>query len=190
MIARAGLGASTAALLAAAKVIAPNAPTQTLMRACLAVEGATDPLGFDAFDQLIWASRTAEIIARCAPPPRFQVVGALWGEGQITDPQDTRFADISDLIADWQDATQMQDRDACAKIATRSATLCSEFRGPSDDPSLQIAQDINALGVIRAHTGSARGFLFEPGNAPSSALPLLQEAGYSNALTFETGGET
>lgn len=187
----AGLGASTASLLAIARVAAKSdASLAFLSQAILSVEGASDPIMYPDFDQLLWASREAKILDKYASPPPFEVLGALWGNPQRTDPSDRNFPDISDLIPIWRDATQAQDHDRVASLSTESFKRTSDLRGSGSDPSTTIAKDLGALGVIRAHTGSARGFLFKPGGAPQSGLNLLAEAGYSDAGTFKTGAHS
>ena len=185
----AGLGASTASLLAAARTIADfGVQTDALAKSIVAVEGASDPLMYDAFDRLLWASRKAEILDRFAAPPLFTVLGGMWGARQKTNPNDQNFADISDLLKAWQTATSAKDHAKTAEIATESFRRTSELRHGGDDPTLGIARDVKALGVIRAHTGSARGFLFKSDAAAQSGLNLLAEAGYSGVTTFQTGG--
>lgn len=184
----AGLGASTASLLAAAlSVVSPTTATSTLAKAINQVEGASDPLMYAEFDRLLWASRTADILDRFAPPPRFTVLGGTWGEPQRTDPADENFPDISDLLAEWRTATNAKSQAQVAEISTESFGRTTKLRGDDSDPTLSIARDLKALGVIRAHTGSARGILFEADEVPHSGLNVLTEAGYSCATVFQTG---
>ena len=174
----AGLGASTASSLAA------------LAQAIISVEGASDPIMYPEFDQLLWASREAKILDKFASPPPFEILGAMWGDPKRTDPADNNFPDISDLIPSWRDATEAQDHTKVADLSTESAKRTSELRGADADPSETVAKDLGAIGIIRAHTGSARGFLFKPNDTPQSGLNLLTEAGYSGAATFKTGAYT
>jgi len=184
----AGLGASTASLLAVARVAAkPAYPTDAIAKAIVSVEGASDPLMYSDFDRLLWASRTAEIVDRFMAPPKFTVLGGLWGQPLRTDAQDSNFPDISDLLPEWATATKSKNHAQVAEIATESFTRTSQLRGSDNDPTLDIAGDLGALGVLRAHTGSARGLLFKSDGFPQSGLNLLREAGYSDVATFQTG---
>jgi uncharacterized protein involved in propanediol utilization len=60
-----GAGASTAALVAYARLAGSTHDSLALARACVAAEGASDPLMFAKPDQLLWASRLGEIVDRC-----------------------------------------------------------------------------------------------------------------------------
>lgn len=182
----AGAGASTACLVAAARAVGFDGPPETLARACLAVEGASDPLMFDAPDRLLWASRRAEVLRVLPAPPEAEIVGGLWGAPERTDPGDAAFADIADLAAFWAEAAARDDLAAIAGIATESARRCTALRGPAD-PMADLARDLGALGVARAHTGSARALIFAPDKAPEKVEAMLQEAGLANVLRFRTG---
>lgn len=179
-----GAGASTAALVAVARALGFTGTPETLARACLEVEGACDPLMFPAPDTLLWASRAARVVADLPSPPACTVVGGFWGAPTRTDAADHAFPDISDLVADWAKGPSLR---TAAALATQSATRCTALRGPSD-PMADLARDLNALGVVRAHTGSARGLIFATGEAPAHAESALCEAGLTDTLTFATGG--
>ena len=69
----AGAGASTACLVAAARACGFDGTAGRLARACLAVEGATDPLMYPAPDRLLWASREARIMADLPTVPRAEI---------------------------------------------------------------------------------------------------------------------
>ncbi|MFN3208648.1 MAG: propanediol utilization protein [Roseovarius sp.] len=182
-----GAGGSTATLVAAARSAGFAGPPDRLARACLAVEGATDPLMYDAPDSLLWASRSGEVLRRMPPPPRAAILGGLWGAPVRTDAKDVAFEDVSDLARDWAAATEAGDLPRVAAIASESARRCIARRGP-DDPMNDLARDLGALGTVRAHTGSARGLVFAPGQIPPRAAAAMNEAGLEDILGFETGG--
>ena len=185
----AGLGASTSSLLALAKaLIKRDIHPEDLAKILVAIEGASDPLMFPDFDRLLWASREARVVNHFPAPPQFEVIGGCWGAPSETDPRDQNFPDIADLVEAWRPAITASDREKTAAIATESFRRTTAIRNRSVEPTEDLARDLGALGVIRAHTGSARGFLFEPGRAPSTGLHQLQEAGYSPPVTFLTGG--
>lgn len=181
-----GAGASSATLTALALGAGFSGPPMVLARACLELEGATDPLMWPTPDSLIWASRSAHIVAFVPPPPPCVIIGGYWGAPERTDPADTAFPDISDLIAPWQAAAEAGDLPGLCRLASLSAQRCTELRGP-EDPMTDLARDLGALGQVRAHTGSARGLVFPPGMAPCAAEAELQRAGLTDVFKFETG---
>jgi uncharacterized protein involved in propanediol utilization len=155
--------------------------------ACLAVEGASDPLMHTHPDRLLWASRRAEVLRDLPSLPEAEIVGGLWGAPERTDPRDEDFPDISDLVAFWSGAAARGDLAAIAGIATESARRSTAHRGPSH-PMSDLARELGALGYARAHTGPARALIFAPGKVPGGAGAALQEAGLRDVLRFRTGG--
>ncbi|MBM3611356.1 MAG: propanediol utilization protein [Alphaproteobacteria bacterium] len=178
-----GAGMSTAALVALARAV--GAPEDLIAPACLQVEGATDPLMLPAPDATLWAPRAARSLAPLPPPPRAEIVGGLWGPPMPTDPGDTDFPEIDDLIADW---ARGPDLAGAARLAQTSADRTTELRGPVGDLTPALAWDLGALGWARAHTGPARALIFAPGAAPAGAEAALMRAGFAHVLRFETGG--
>ncbi len=183
-----GAGASTAALVAYARFAGARQSPDDLARACVAVEGASDPLMFPAPERLLWASRRAEVLEHLPPLPAFDVIGGFWGPNRRTDPQDNGFADIADLIAPWRAAAMAGDLPALARLASRSADRTLALRGPAGDPTPGLARVLGALGHTVAHTGSARGLLFRPGAIPPDAPARLAAAGFRRVVTFRCGG--
>lgn len=177
-----GAGASTAGLVAAARWA--GYAGDDLALACLRAEGASDPLMFDHADQLLWASREGRVIRQMPAPPRAEIIGGFWGAPERTDPKDTDFADITDLVERWSRAGGLIE---FARLATQSALRCYAVRGGAD-PLQDLARDLGALGIVRAHTGSARGLIFAPQTVPQGARSVLQEAGFTHITQFETGG--
>ncbi len=180
----AGAGMSTASLMALAQV----AGVQPSAEALLAAEGAVDPLMLDDPGAVLWASREGRVVQRFGTLPEFVIVGGFFGEPVRTDPDDARFADVADLVDFWASAVTRQDRAALAGLATEGARRTTALRGPDNDPTEALARDLGALGVVRAHTGSARGLLFSPDKVPASVGAALEEAGFSDVLQFRTGG--
>lgn len=183
-----GAGASTAALVALARAAGwPQNPVP-LAEACQKIEGATDPLMFRQQDRLLWASREARVIEELPGVPAFDLLGGFCGPPRRTNPRDDRFPDISDLIEPWKQATVREDLPALATLCTQSAKRTLQLRGPREDPTLALADSLGALGIVIAHTGSARGFIFAPGMIPQSGDALLREAGFTNRLQFTHTG--
>ncbi len=177
-----GAGMSTAALVAIARLAGhEGAPVAS---ACLAAEGASDPLMWPDPDRLLWASRTAEVIKTFDPVPACDLVGGFWGPPQRTDPADLAFPDISDLVTVWPGADLAEK----ARLASLSALRCAALRGPSDDPMPALATRLGALGHARAHTGPARALIFAPGTRPAKAKDSLRAAGLTGVFCFSSGG--
>lgn len=183
-----GAGASTAALVALARLAGSSHSPDDLARACVAVEGASDPLMFPAPEELLWASRRAEVVQALPPIPAFDVIGGFRGPNIRTNPADGDFADIADLVAQWRAAARASDRAALARLAATSAARNAARRGPADDPAEALARRLGALGHVAAHTGSARGLLFAPAAIPPDAPHVLAAAGFRRIVTFRAGG--
>jgi uncharacterized protein involved in propanediol utilization len=183
-----GAGASTAALVAYARLAGSRHAPADLARACVAIEGASDPLMFAAPECLLWASRRAETLQTLPRLPRFDVLGGFYGPNRRTDPGDMLFADISDLVDPWVRATSNRDLPALAQLASESAQRTLALRGPQSDPIEGLADQAGALGHAIAHTGSARGLLFAPGTIPPHALTLLSRHGFRRIISFRAGG--
>lgn len=189
MIPGAGAGASTAVLVAIARaVLGPEAKPGRVAAACLAAEGASDPLMLAHPDRAIWASRQAKALITTGPLPKAEIVGGFWGDPLRTDPGDADFPDISDLIDAWQTAVRGGDLAKMARLSARSARRTTGRRGPVGDPVEQVAHDLGALGFARAHTGSARAVIFAPGAVPRQAGAVASEAGLTGVIRFRTGG--
>ncbi|MBD9529375.1 propanediol utilization protein [Paracoccus sp. PAR01] len=182
-----GAGASTAALLALARIASGDAPPdpKALARMCHGIEGACDPLMLPRPDAVLWASRHGAVVEDMPPPPEAEILGGFWGAAQRTDPLDLNFPDISDLVAEWRGQPDLAQ---AAALASQSAMRCSALRGPEGDPTPDLAREFGALGHVRAHTGSARGLIFPPGEVPSRAAAALRAAGFQQILSFRSGG--
>lgn len=180
-----GAGASTAARVALARACGILDPAR-ISAACLATEGATDPLMFSAPERMLWASRLGRNLADLPPLAPLEVVGGFFGPPRRTDPADEDFPDVSDLAALWPEACGSAE--ALAGLATESAARSLDQRGPAGDPTADLAREAGALGWCMAHTGSARALLFRPGEAPQGLEALLREAGFAETLRFRAGG--
>ncbi len=180
----AGCGVSTAALIALARLAGQNSQARVI-RACLAAEGASDPLMFSAPARRLWASRRGRAVRALPAPPAFSVLGGLWGPPVRTRATDSAFADIADLFAPWTEACAARDAPRAAALARESAQRNASLRGPADDPTDGLCTTLGALGYASAHTGSARAFLFRPRAIPRHAAHALAEAGYTHLTRFE-----
>ncbi len=179
-----GTGMSTSALLAVAALAGYRGSPAVLARACLAAEGASDPLMYAAPDQLLWASRLGRILGHLPPPPRAQLLAGFWGPPERTRSADDDYDDISDLVAGWAAGPDLA---VCAALASESARRCQERRGPSADPTATLARELGALGWARSHSGPARVLIFSPGALPTSAAAALRSAGLRGIQILATG---
>lgn len=184
-----GAGASTASLAAIGRLVAPNIEPAVLADACLSVEGATDPLMLENPGQLLWASRESRILASWPKLPEFEVVGGFHGGPVRTDPADTNFTDISDLIPELEQAALNSDLNALANVSTECALRNLALRGQDAESTLQLGDELGAVGIVIAHTGSARGLIFPTGAVPPNARERFEATGFSNVVQFSTGDQ-
>ncbi len=87
---------------------------------------------------------------------------------------------------DWAAATEAGDLSCVDAFASDSARRRTARPGPCD-PMADLARDLGASAMARAHTNSARGLIFAPGTNPQCGPSALQEAGLKTILSFETG---
>lgn len=179
-----GTGMSTASLLAVAALAGYRGTVLRLARACVAAEGASDPLMFRGPDRLLWASREARLLSVMPPPPQAHLLAGFWGPPEPTRAADNGYADIADLVRAWARAPDLA---GCAALASESAARCQALRGPQDDPTAQLARDLGALGWARSHSGPARALIFTPGQAPPAGLQALRAAGLRDVRVMSTG---
>ena len=177
----AGTGISTASLIAAALLHGWQGPAGRLMAACVAEEGASDPLAFTHPERLLWASREGRILQQLPALPAHEIVGGYFGLPRSTDPADMDFPDVSDIVADWERANRLH---TFAELASESARRCLRMRGPAGDPTEGLARHLGAAGFLMAHTGSARGLIFPKGEVPPDAASALEAAGVVGILKF------
>lgn len=180
-----GAGSSTAALVALARWLGFDGTPGALARACVAAEGASDPLMLPRPERLLFAPRAGQVIEDLPPLPAFEVLGGFLGAGQRTRAEDEDFPDVADLVALWR---QGPDLPGLAALAGESARRTLAHRGPADDPTGALARSLGALGWMIAHTGSARGLIFAPGAVPAGAEAALRAAGFEGVLRFAGGG--
>lgn len=180
-----GAGVSTAMLVAIARLAGYAGPPAVLARACVASEGASDPLMFSRPERLLWASRIGTTLATLPALPALDILGGFFGPAERTDPADDRFADVSDLAADW--SRPGLDAGAAAALASESARRSLALRGPANDPTAHLARQSGALGWCLAHTGAARALIFAPGAIPAGAADRMRAAGLRGVRRFLVG---
>jgi uncharacterized protein involved in propanediol utilization len=180
-----GTGASTATLVAIARLAGFQGLPEQLAQACIAAEGASDPLMYPSADRLLWASRQGKVLCRLPALPRAHLLTGLVGPALPTNPADQDYDDISDLLAAWRVADGLAD---FAAIGRDSARRCLARRGPRDDPTEALAGDLGALGWAASHSGAARALIFAPGTVPRHGASALREAGLYDVQERRTGG--
>lgn len=185
-----GAGASTAALIAVAHAAGYDGSAADLARAAILCEGASDPLMYAVPERHLWASRAGRSLRALPPLPAFDVLGGFAGPPLRTEPSDTRFPDIADLIGPWMQAAEDRDIAALADIAATSADRTLALRGGAGVCLRALAREAGALGYAIAHTGSARALLFAPGTIPPAAAAMMRAAGCRQVIAFRTGGRT
>ncbi|MBT8409219.1 MAG: propanediol utilization protein, partial [Alphaproteobacteria bacterium] len=148
-----GAGASTASLVAIAR-LAGIEDRAGIARACLGIEGATDPLMLPRPERWLWATRSARLALALPPLPALEIVGGFFGEPRRTDPADLAFPDIAPLVPQWQAAAARGDLKTLADLSTRSARAALALRGGNAGPVETLARQLGALGLVAAHTGS------------------------------------
>lgn len=182
----AGAGASTAALLAVARLVAPDLGTLQTETLCHQLEGASDPLLRPNAERLLWASRQAKAVAQLENPPPLVAVGGFHGAARRTDPKDLNFPDISDLIAAWPMACSSPL--AFADLVTQSAKRTLDRRGGDARALRTLAERLGAIGFAIAHTGSACAFLYPPEHRAEPTLAALADLGWRHLQTQRLGG--
>lgn len=191
-----GAGMSTAALVALARVL--GAAEARLPAACLAAEGATDPLMYSAPDALLWAPRRAVALRALSRPPAAEIVGGLLGPPERTDPADTNFPNIADLAADWVSAltsdhtTRALARDRRYGRAFAEGEIRAPGRARGDGQGAgRLAYLARIASESAARTTALRGPRDDPTPALAARLGALGHArahtGPARALIFPPG---
>ena len=180
-----GAGASTAARVAFLRMLAPDLTPEEIASACFQSEGAVDPLMFPNTRQYLWASRKGLVKDTFGPLPRGRIIGGFVPHSEHTDASDNNFADISDLVTKW---AEIKTLDHLANLSTISAKRNLGLRQPGYDPSLDILAKTGALGIVIAHTGSARGFIFHEDAAPTNIVDILRDSNFTHIVDFTFGG--
>ncbi len=180
-----GTGASTASLIAMARLAGFKGAPDALAQACVAAEGASDPLMYPQADRLLWASRQGRAMAHLPPAPKAELVTGFFGPPLPTKASDEDYDDITDLIEGWKKGDALA---AFAALADESAARCLARRGPTDDPTAAVARALGALGWATSHSGAARALVFAPGAVPAHAEAACSEAGLRDVTRMVTGG--
>lgn len=183
----AGAGSSTADLLGTLRAIAATfgqLPTPEEEAAlCHLIEGAVDPLMYP--ENVLFASRTGQVVRRLPSLPRIRMVGGFAGPGARTDPADTAFPDMRETFAALEEALVTGDL-AMLAAAVRCSAGANQHRNPNPAWAAvsDLAPRLGALGPAVSHTGSAIGLLFSPDTPTAAAEKALWALGLQQVLSF------
>lgn len=185
----AGTGSSTTDLLASLRVLAGVAgralSAEEKAQACLAIEGAVDPLMHA--EPVLFASREARVVERLPALPSLLVVGGFAGVGARTDPEDHDFPDMTAAFGLLRTALAKDDPVGLAEAARISAEA-NQRRNPNPawGEVTALIPRLGALGPVVSHTGSAIGVLLPGETPPGPAEAALRGLGLSGVLSFRT----
>ena len=202
-----GLGSSTsdvtAAIRAVANAFGERLPSRAIAQLAVKAEVASDPLMFGD-RAILFAHREGNVIedfGECLPP--LEVLGFN------TDPNGKGIDTLAYKPAryDWWDieaframiglmrkAVQTQASDLVGRVASASARINQRHLAkPFFDRLERVADDVGAVGIQVAHSGTVAGFLFDPrdANTPQRiecSQALLAEMGFSLTCRFRTQG--
>lgn len=171
-----GLGSSTAdcvaAIRATALAVGAVITRETIARLVVAAEGAADSVMFPA--AILFSNREGVVLEDFGGEvPPLEVLGFdTGGEGVDTlahpTPAYTRAEQTSfaALIGVLRDAVARQDSRLAAHVATASARINQRYLPkPRFGDFEQVAEEVGALGILAAHSGTVAGLLFDPGDA-------------------------
>lgn len=153
-----GFGRSTMDILAVLRAIDPDLSPKRESDIVVSVEGACDPLMYDVNHLPLYEPRTGKLHRYIGRMPDHVLIGGY--TDQTADPLAyTNWPDVTDLVDELA-----PDLKTIARIATESAIRGQQVvYNPYLNHMIDAAQELGALGVVRAHTGSALGWIFAPG---------------------------
>ncbi|HVG21893.1 MAG TPA: hypothetical protein VNI02_22850 [Blastocatellia bacterium] len=202
-----GLGSSTSDVTAAIRAVADafgeRLPSRCIAQLAVKAEVASDPLMFGD-RAVLFAHREGNVIedfGECLPP--LEVVGFN------TDPNGNGIDTVTYRPAryDWWDieaframiglmrkAVQVQASHLVGRVASASARINQRhLPKPYFDRLERLADDVGAVGIQVAHSGTVAGFLFDPRDANTQqqiecSQALLAEMGFGLTCRFRTKG--
>lgn len=200
-----GLGSSTSDVTATIRAVA-NAfgrvlPSISIAELAVRAEVASDPLMFDE-RAILFAHREGHVIEDFGGYlPNLEVLGFNTdpnGGGIDTmayKPAHYNWWDIEAfraIIGLMRKAVQTQDGKLVGRVATASARINQQYLPkPYFDKLERLAEDVGAVGIQVAHSGTVAGFLFDPrdadiGQRMECSKVMLSELGLSLIGHFKT----
>lgn len=162
----AGLGSSTADVVAAARAVAGAAGAAFTPDELAALAGAIEPSDPAMYEGIVLAPRRGPAIHLFEWTPAFSILALIPPTGPGTTsvdlrPQRRHAAEYDCLLAGLRRAAADQDGAAFAAAAVRSAQLHQPVLANRYFPRLRaLAAETGAAGWNVAHTGSAAGLLY------------------------------
>lgn len=201
---RLGMGSSTADVVAAIKAVARKCgailPAEVIAELAVAAETASDSTMFGNRAVLLAHREGAVIEYFSGPLPHLLILGFntdLAAEGVDTlafPPAEYSVKEVMEfavLRALVRRAIDTQSAALIGRVASASARINqSHLPKPHFDRLERIAEDVGALGLQVAHSGTIAGFIFEPGDPRrfdrlALARARINELGITEAWDFE-----
>lgn len=198
----AGLGSSTADIVAAARAVASAAGATFTPDELAALAGAIEPSDPVMYDGIVLSPRRGPAIHLFGWSPAFTILALIPPTGPRTTtvdlrPQRQHAAEYDQLLADLRRAAADEDGAAFAAAAVRSAQLHQPVLANRYFPQLPaLSAQTGAVGWNVAHTGSAAGLLYLDAElaanahawvadqvGPDTAVRLLHSPGASRPAT-------
>jgi uncharacterized protein involved in propanediol utilization len=184
-----GCGSSTADVLASVRAVADAFGTvlapEWLARICVAAETASDSLMFAPERAVLFAQRRGSLLLDLGGPlPPVRVLGVnTEGERGVATlglppiPYTTwEIEAFRPMLGLLRRAVERQDPALLGRVATASTILTQRHR-PKTSMSeiLRLAEEVGALGVQVAHSGTVAGLLFETGAGAAGRVERARE---------------
>lgn len=184
-----GCGSSTTDVLATIRAVADAFDTvldpEWIARIAVVSETASDSLMYGPERAVLFAQRRGSVLLDLGGPlPRVQVLGFNTEEDhgvetlslppcQYSTWEAEAFQPILGLL---RRAVERQDPALLGRVATASTVLMQRHRPKRFMPELlRLAEEVGALGVQVAHSGTVAGFLFEPGPGAAARIEHARE---------------
>ncbi|HEV2150060.1 MAG TPA: hypothetical protein VGR37_21870 [Longimicrobiaceae bacterium] len=199
-----GCGSSTTDVLATIRVVADafgvELPPQWIARLAVASETASDSLMYAPDRAVLFAQRRGSVLLDLGGPlPAVHVLGFNTevdrGMETLSLPpiqySSWEIEAFQPILGLLRRAVEQQDPVLLGRVATASTKITQRHR-PKRFMSqvLHLAEDVGAVGVQVAHSGTVAGFLFEPGNGVArrmeDARAGLRRVGLSTCWEFST----
>ncbi|HVG44233.1 MAG TPA: hypothetical protein VM890_05860 [Longimicrobium sp.] len=174
-----GCGSSTADVLATVRAVADafgaELAPEWIARICVAAETASDSLMFAPERAVLFAQRRGNVLLELGGPlPPVRVLGFNTEDGHGVETlslppmaYSTWEAEaFQPMLGLLRRAVERQDAALLGRVATASTLITQRHRPKRQMPQLlRLAEEVGALGVQVAHSGTVAGLLFEPGGA-------------------------
>lgn len=202
-----GCGSSTSDVLATVRAVADafdaELRPQWIAQICVASETASDPLMFAPGRAVLFAQRRGSLLLDLGGPlPPVRVLGFNTEAGRGVETlslppmpysawEREAFRPMLGLL---RRAVERQDAALLGRVATASTVITQRHRPKRAMPELlRLAEDVGAVGVQVAHSGTVAGFLFRPEVAEGRmerARAGLAALGLSESWEFSTEPES